>query len=343
MIISLEIFISRKRNLAIYDFHESFSHFFNGVGQQILNLVWFGVAIFIYGKFQLRFSLFEFSSSSIVDWTWVMLLTDFCWYWGHRVSHRCNLFLASHDTHHQARDFNHASALRQSWSSRPFMFIFFLPLAFLGVSFEMALIAQFANTFLQFLTHNGVYMKPIPLFDWIFVIPRTHKIHHGNEAPYLDKNFGGVLILWDRIFGTYTDLVEGAELKIGPHHAFNHLDAWQSNVQPFQRLWRCLKSQKSLANQIRILFGTPESLEAILSKSLIPGIDVMPLKRKFTDKLRTRFYSLVLLQIASVLTLMIAWKELSLVPRIALCILTFAAVLLGSKMLYMPKGLSHEI
>ncbi len=136
-------------------------------------------------------------------WEWVALivLEDFCFYWFHRASHRCRLFWASHVTHHSSEKFNLSVAFRQTWV--PFLgVVFWLPLLLVGFDPLMVMWVQAVSLFYQELLHTQLIPRLGPL-EWIFNTPQHHAVHHGSNDVYLDRNYGGVLIVWDRLFGTY--------------------------------------------------------------------------------------------------------------------------------------------
>ena len=141
-------------------------------------------------------------------WEWIALvvLEDLCFYMFHRASHRVRLLWASHVTHHSSRAFNLSVAFRQTWL--PFTGVmFWLPLPLIGFDPLMIMTVQVISLFYQELLHTQLAPSLGPL-EWIFNTPRHHAIHHGSNHAYLDKNYGGVLIVWDRMFGTFARRTE---------------------------------------------------------------------------------------------------------------------------------------
>ena len=138
--------------------------------------------------------------------TWLLLVAaeDLCYYWFHRVSHRVPLFWAAHEAHHSSHQYNFSTALRLSWTTPltglPFWWVLpllgFHPLSIAGV--------HGASLAYQFLLHTQVVGKLGPL-EWVLNTPSHHRVHHGCDPEYLDKNFGGILIVWDRLFGTFAE------------------------------------------------------------------------------------------------------------------------------------------
>jgi sterol desaturase/sphingolipid hydroxylase (fatty acid hydroxylase superfamily) len=136
-------------------------------------------------------------------WAWVTcwLFVDFMAYWAHRFGHECRLGWAAHVPHHSSEQYNLSTALRQSWTHF-FFAVFFFPIALFGFDPKMVFLVNAANTIYQFWIHTQLIGKLGPL-EWFLNTPSHHRVHHGSNEQYLDKNYGASLIIWDRIFGTF--------------------------------------------------------------------------------------------------------------------------------------------
>lgn len=148
-------------------------------------------------------------------WYWLMLILadDLCFYWFHRMSHKLGLLWMSHVVHHSSPEFNLSVGLRQTWL--PFLgILFWLPLALMGFKIEHILLVQAASLSYQFFMHSQIINLP-RFWGWIFNTPSHHRVHHGMNAEYIDRNFAGVLIIWDRLFKTFTP--ERAPVQFGIH------------------------------------------------------------------------------------------------------------------------------
>jgi sterol desaturase/sphingolipid hydroxylase (fatty acid hydroxylase superfamily) len=138
-------------------------------------------------------------------WSWVVLffVEDFCYYWFHRSHHEVRFLWAAHVNHHSSQHFNLSTALRQPWFTPITGPVFWLPCALLGFPPAMILTAQAISLLYQFWIHTeAIDRLPKPI-EWIFNTPSHHRVHHGKNVPYLDKNHAGVLMIWDRLFGTF--------------------------------------------------------------------------------------------------------------------------------------------
>ena len=137
-------------------------------------------------------------------WAWLLLfvLEDLCYYVFHRVHHEVRFFWAAHVNHHSSTHYNLSTALRQSWTTPLTGPIFWVPLAFLGFHPAMILTAQAVSLIYQFWLHTEWIGRLGPL-EWVFNTPSHHRVHHGRNVEYLDRNYGGILIVWDRLFGSF--------------------------------------------------------------------------------------------------------------------------------------------
>ncbi len=182
-----------------------------GLGNVVINLGWKLVVLAVYAA-AFTLSPLEWSASS--PWTWVALFLadDFLYYWYHRTHHTIRVFWASHVVHHSSRFYNLSTALRQPWT--PFTSLpFWLPLALLGFSPWMILLQQSVSLLYQFFIHTERVERLWRPVELVMNTPSHHRVHHGSNRQYLDKNYGGILIVWDRLFGTFE--AEGERVVYG--------------------------------------------------------------------------------------------------------------------------------
>jgi sterol desaturase/sphingolipid hydroxylase (fatty acid hydroxylase superfamily) len=131
-----------------------------------------------------------------------MLAWDFAFYWHHRLEHENRVFWASHVNHHSSRHFNLSTALRQPWTPVTSL-VFFPPLALIGIRPWLIMVAGGFNLIYQYWVHTECIRTLPRAFELVFNTPSHHRVHHGSNAEYLDKNYAGILIVWDRLFGTF--------------------------------------------------------------------------------------------------------------------------------------------
>ncbi len=265
VLIFAEIGISLLKGLKTYSVEKSLVNIGFGIGQQGLGLLYMPVLIFAYDSIYKNYSFGLFNFDHISHWILFIFLCDLCFYLAHSAGHHINLFVASHIVHHHAEDYNFVSALRQSYNGRIFMFPFYLPLALLGVSTEMLVVGQILVMLVQFFSHCGLSFKKIPFIDMLFVTPRSHLVHHGANQVYKDKNCGGIFIIWDKLFGTYQDLLPQVKLKLGTSQQFNFHDPIEANTNYFKRIFFVMKKRQGLS-RLTILLQSPKVLSLELRK-----------------------------------------------------------------------------
>lgn len=189
-----------------------------------------------------------------LSWVAVMLGVDLLWYLYHRVSHRVRLVWAAHQVHHNSRYFNYATALRQKWNPW-FELLFWTPLPLLGVPPWMVFTAWSFNLIYQFWVHTETIGTLPRWFEFVCNTPSHHRVHHASDPEYLDRNYGGILILWDRLFGTFR--AETFRPTYGLTKNIESTDVLVLQYHEFGRLWQDLRSTGRFRDRLGYLFGPP--------------------------------------------------------------------------------------
>ena len=247
---------SIKERAELYDVADTLTNLQLGTGQLLVGLL---VKTPLFGLYYLTHQwacahgVPAWSETSWITWGAGFILMDLAYYWFHRLSHEHNLLWAAHAVHHQSEYYNLSVALRQSWIQQIYSGIFYLPLALVGISTEMFFMLNALNTLSQFWIHTQLIGRLGPL-ELIFNTPSHHRVHHGTDDPYVDKNYAGFLIIWDRIFGTFA-LEEDAPRYglIKPLKSWN--PTW-ANLEVWLYMWRrarrdCLSWAQRLSLPLR--------------------------------------------------------------------------------------------
>ena len=182
-----------------------------GLGSLVVGLPWKAVTLVAYaGLYQLA----PWHLPADAWWVWVLLFgaDDVAYYWFHRLHHEVRVLWASHVVHHSSEFYNFSTALRQSWTPMTSM-PFWLPLALLGIPPWMILLQQSISLVYQFFLHTERVDKLWRPLEWVLNTPSHHRVHHASNARYLDRNYGGILIVWDRLFGSFEP--EGERVRYG--------------------------------------------------------------------------------------------------------------------------------
>lgn len=226
-----------------------------GMGQQATGLLMKAALLAGYAFVWHHAAIVAWPMESVGAWVLALLLFDHQYYWWHRVSHRSNLVWATHVVHHQSEDYNLAVALRQAWFSSLSSFFFYLPMAVLGVPPVMYVTVALINLLYQFWIHTELVGKLGPL-EWVLNTPSHHRVHHGVDPLYVDKNYAGILIVWDRLYGTFTE-----EQHRPTYGTVKPLRSWNpvwANLEPLHRMWVTSRQIPGWVDRARYVLGPPE-------------------------------------------------------------------------------------
>jgi sterol desaturase/sphingolipid hydroxylase (fatty acid hydroxylase superfamily) len=199
-LLGLEAFAARRRGLRVFEARDTAASLSMGIGSVVIGALW-GVAVVAVYLWLYAHRRFELGSGPGV-FALALLADDFAYYWFHRLHHEVRVLWAAHVTHHSSRRYNLATALRQSWTPMTAL-PFYAPLAWLGVDPGLLVAAHGVNLLYQFWIHTELVDRCPRWFEAVFNTPSHHRVHHGANPRYLDRNYGGILILWDRLFGTF--------------------------------------------------------------------------------------------------------------------------------------------
>lgn len=227
VLIAVEIIIDKIKKTNLYRLNDTISNINTGIVQQVtgvlLKLLNIGVYIWIYENYRI-------ASIPNTWYTWILLLigVDFFYYWFHRLSHEISVLWGTHVVHHQSEEYNLSVALRQSATQVFGSFWFYLPLAFFGFDPLSFIVISQIQTLYQFWIHTRLIGKLSSWFEFVFNTPSHHRVHHGINPKYIDKNHGGTFIIFDRIFGTFQK--EEEEVHYG---ITSQLKSWNIAVANF--------------------------------------------------------------------------------------------------------------
>ncbi len=252
-LIALELLVDRWRGVSNYRLADAINSLSAGVLSTTAGLLTRAVGLLIYTLAWQQLAVFELSAEALWVWLLAFIFYDFCYYWNHRLGHERNVLWAAHSVHHQSEDYNLSTALRQTSTGFIFGWIFYLPMALVGVPPLVFLTVAALNLLYQFWVHTR-HIPKLGWFEWLFVSPSNHRVHHAQNAVYMDRNYGGVFILWDRLFGTFQEELDAEPVIFGvttPLASWNPL--W-ANAQFYVTLWRDARRAESWWDRLRIWF-----------------------------------------------------------------------------------------
>jgi sterol desaturase/sphingolipid hydroxylase (fatty acid hydroxylase superfamily) len=214
LLVVAEMLWARKRAPEKYEPRDTLTSLALGTGSTVVGALFGSVMLGVaYWGFEYRITT--------IPWTWwawiaCFVLDDFLYYVFHRSAHRVRWFWAAHVNHHSSQHYNLSTALRQTWTGFfAFTFLFRLPLVFLGFHPAMILFVGAVNLIYQFWIHTEAIGKLPRWFEYIMNTPSHHRVHHATNPRYLDRNYAGVFIIWDRMFGTFTEEVGDEQIRYG--------------------------------------------------------------------------------------------------------------------------------
>jgi len=252
LLIGIELLVERLSKRKLYRLNDAITNISCGVTQQLTNIFFKVLGVAAYALvYELRF--FTVADNAL---TFVLLFigADFCYYWAHRMSHEINLFWGGHVVHHQSEDYNFSVALRQGSFQILWTFSFYLPLALIGFSPTTFVFVSALVTVYQFWIHTETIGK-LGWQVYVFNTPSHHRVHHGRDPKYIDRNHAGVLIIWDRMFGTFQEEEEKPVYGITkPTNSWNPL--WV-NLSHYHEMWQTMKRISTFRDKVKFLFFKP--------------------------------------------------------------------------------------
>jgi len=297
ILIGVELLIARLRNLHLYRFNDAVTNISCGIVQQITIALSKTVLVVGYIYLYRNFRLFEIPDNW---WTWVVLFigVDFCYYWFHRLSHEINLFWGAHIVHHQSEEYNLSVALRQSSFQGFISMIFYLPLAWIGFNPIAFVTVNAFQTLYQFWIHTKLIGKLPPVVEFVFNTPSHHRVHHGRNPKYIDRNHGGTLIIFDRLFGTFQ--AEEEEVIYGVTKPLASWNPLWANLDYYADLWKTLRKRMLWTDRLKLLFAYPGWRPVHLGGFQEPP-EVGPDAHIFDTEVPKRVNSYILLQFGATL------------------------------------------
>jgi sterol desaturase/sphingolipid hydroxylase (fatty acid hydroxylase superfamily) len=261
LLIGIEILIERRERRAsggkaprLYRLNDTLNDLACGTIQQLVG-VFAKTALFAgYVLLFENFALFTWEMKSWAHWLAAFLGVDCLYYWFHRASHEVNFLWAAHIVHHQSEEYNLSVALRQSALQQFFSAPFYWPLAILGVPPAMFLALDAFDTLYQFWIHTRTIGK-LGFLESFLNTPSNHRVHHGSNAQYIDRNHGGVLIVWDKLFGTYEP--EGEAVAYGVTRPLANWNPVWANFQYYAELLSVAKRTRRWGDKLRIFLKGP--------------------------------------------------------------------------------------
>ena len=254
LLIVIEYFYGRYVGKNTYRLNDTVTSITVGMISRFPTMLNLGVqsVIFVYISSYLNMELLSVKN----PFTWIIafLLYDLSYYWMHRMHHEIKILWATHSVHHHGEDYNLATALRQTSTGWLWKWIFYMPMIILGVPGEVFITVAGVNLVYQFWVHTE-HIGHLGFLEKIFITPMNHRIHHAKNKEYIDANYGGVFIIWDRMFGTYNPQRPDIKPVYGTATPLNSWNPLWANFQVFSIMIKDTIKTKSWKDKIRVWFS----------------------------------------------------------------------------------------
>ena len=257
MLMMAEATVSQYQNKKYYKNKDTLCTSGLVVGNILMSLTIKGATLALH-FYLYQFRVFDISNSIPVWLLWVLtfVLIDFVFYIYHRCSHKIRFLWAIHMSHHSSQEMNFGVSLRQAWLGPVSKIPFFAILPLIGFDPTVIAVAGVISTLWGVVGHTQMVGKLGPL-EWILNTPSHHRVHHGSNPEYIDKNYGNLLIIWDRLFGTFEP--EKAKVTYGLVNNVNTFNPIKITLMDWQAMLREIKEKEKVSEKIKIFFGTPQT------------------------------------------------------------------------------------
>jgi len=253
--ISIELYINWKENLHLYEGKEALASIGMGLGSLVINI---GMKALAYTTY-IYLSKYAPVHLGWHWWAWVLIVLadDFTFYWHHRLSHEIRILWAAHVNHHSSQSLNLATALRQSWAELLYKYIWWLWLPLVGFEPLMMMMMMSFSLIYQYWPHTELIKRMPRWFEFIFNTPSHHRVHHASNIRYLDQNHGGILIIWDRLFGTFYEERDEEKPIYGITKNIHTYNLFKIASHEFVDIWKDVQRAPTLLDKLKYIFYAP--------------------------------------------------------------------------------------
>ena len=256
ILIFIELIYGLASGKSNYRLNDTFTSISLGLISRYIPLLGLGIQGAAFAYVAQYYNLKLFSPSSLWVWVFAFFLYDFCYYWMHRLHHEVKVLWATHVVHHHGEEFNLSTALRQTSTGFLWKWIFYLPIFVVGIPPEVFVTVAGINLVYQFWVHTE-HIPKLGWYEYVFVSPSNHRIHHAQNKHYVDANYGGVFILWDRIFGTFKEEREELKPIYGTAKPLRSWNPFKANLDIFREMLLDSSRTRSLKDKIGVWFSRP--------------------------------------------------------------------------------------
>ena len=297
--IGLEYLISQKQGKTYFRFNDSVTNLSIGIFERLLDVFTIGAFYYVYDSLHRHFAIFDIKPGVLL-WIALLICTDFIWYWYHRLAHEVSIFWCAHVVHHQSEEFNYTVSARITVFQAFIRTGFWAVLPVIGFPPGMITSMLLVHGLYPFFVHTRTIGR-LGILEYILVTPSHHRVHHASNPQYLDKNYGDVFIIWDKLFGTFEK--ESEEPVYGltkPLQSNSFL--WQHFHFMLEMIYTVRRTE-GWKNRLKVIFGKPDRVDTGAREVLESRFLVQNKERTVMNKL----YNYVLWQIVATLVLLFSF------------------------------------
>lgn len=374
-LIGIELVVARLRGRPLFRLNDSISDLSCGILSQMsgifTKLIELGIYVVIVERWSVQhwlpgvpawpggaplvvgpgWSSLALSLPDLLGWTVAFVLVDFAYYWSHRLSHEVHILWAGHVVHHSSEEYNLTVALRQSSLHGLFTWVFYLPLAILGVPAVVFIACHALNLIYQFWIHTRAVGRLPAWIEAVMNTPSHHRVHHGVNPKYQDRNYAGVFITWDKWFGTWVP--EEEEPVYGITHPLGSWNPVWANVHVFVEIWRTLRRTERWRDKWRVIWGSPSWRPAEVGPSIVAPEVTHASRHDYDPEVappvaRYAFAQFLVILVAAVQILKVApalpWEQAAvLVFYVVLSLSNLGLMLEGREWVFVPELARHIV
>jgi len=252
--IAVELGWNAYRKAGYYRSNDAINSLSLGVLSTASKLVLVDIAGRVYGWIQHDLGIAQWPLDGWVSLVVAFVVYDFCYYWFHRISHERRIFWAAHVAHHQSEEYNLTTALRQTSTGFLLGWLFYVPCFLLGMPADVFVTVASANLIYQFWVHTR-FVRTLGPLEFVLVTPMNHRVHHARNPEYIDKNYGGFFILWDRLFGTYKAQDRQIPIDYGITRGLNSWNPVWANLHVYAEMVRDTLRTSRLKDKLQVWYG----------------------------------------------------------------------------------------
>jgi alkylglycerol monooxygenase len=254
-LVLLEFVIDSVRRTRYYHFADAINNLSCGMVSTGMRIFFGFLGLFVYA-WTLAHAPAHLSSTNWLTWLFAFVFYDLCYYWQHRLGHTVGLFWASHSVHHQSEEFNLTTALRQPGTGAFTNWVFYVPMALCGIPMDVFLMVGVAQLFYQFWPHTRLIGRLGFLDRWIQT-PSNHRVHHAQNDIYLDRNYVGVFLIWDHLFGTFQEELDAEPCIYGVRGQLKSWNPIWANLHYYAIMWHDSWNTRSWRDKLRVWWAPP--------------------------------------------------------------------------------------